>query len=146
MHWIHIRRAANERLLRVPMPALLVGVGALNIAFGSTNSSSPPGTPAAASAVGAQPVTLTVGDSMSFDPASIAVRADQPVQLTLQNQGHITHDFTLTSGASQPVTIVAEVGQTTGGTFTIDRPGEYQIVCSQPGHAAAGMVGTVTAS
>lgn len=43
--------------------------------------------PAAAASTGAQPVRLTVGNGMSFDPSGFTVRAGEPIQLTLQNTG-----------------------------------------------------------
>jgi nitrite reductase (NO-forming) len=101
--------------------------------------------PAPASATGAQQVTVTVGNSMHFAPPSLVVRAGQPVELTLRNGGGIPHDFTLAGGASSPVKIEAQDGQTARGTFTIDTPGTYAYVCTVPGHAAAGMRGTLTA-
>src|SRR5262249_56722297 len=94
---------------------------------------------------GAHQVTVTVGNAMQFAPAALVVRAGQPVELTLRNGGAIPHDFTLAGGASGPVKIEAQGGQTARGTFTIDTPGTYAFVCSAPGHAAAGMRGTITA-
>ena len=102
-------------------------------------------TPAAAATTGAQPVRLTVDNGMSFDPSAFTVRAGEPVQLTLQNTGQIPHDFTLSDGVGQPVKITAMGGQTASGTFTIDKPGTYSFECSMPGHASAGMRGTITA-
>jgi nitrite reductase (NO-forming) len=94
---------------------------------------------------GAQQVTVTVGNSMNFDPATITVHARQPVQLMLRNTGAMQHDFTLTDGVAQPVKITAGAGQTASGTFTIDSPGTYTFECSMPGHAAAGMQGSLRA-
>jgi nitrite reductase (NO-forming) len=88
---------------------------------------------------------VTVGSAMQFAPSSLVVRAGQPVELTLRNGGGIPHDFTLTEDTSRPVKIEAQSGQTARGTFTIDTPGTYAFVCSVPGHAAAGMRGTITA-
>jgi len=82
---------------------------------------------------------------MQFAPASMTVRAGQPVELALRNGGSIPHDFTLAEGASRPVKIEAQGGQTARGAFTIDTPGTYAFVCTVPGHAAAGMRGTITA-
>jgi uncharacterized cupredoxin-like copper-binding protein len=82
---------------------------------------------------------------MSFEPSSFTVRAGQPVQLTLQNEGQMPHDFTLADGINQPVKMTATGGQTASGTFTIDKPGTYSFECSMPGHASAGMRGTITA-
>ncbi len=101
------------------------------------------GAAVAAAPAGAQLVTLTVENGMSFDPSSITVRTGQPVQLTLQNKGQMPHDFTLGDGVAQPVKITAMGGQTASGTFTIDKPGTYSFECSMPGHAAAGMRGTI---
>jgi uncharacterized cupredoxin-like copper-binding protein len=100
---------------------------------------------APAGAAGAQPVTMTVGNSMQFAPSSVAIRAGQPVELTLRNGGAIPHDFTLAESASRPVKVEAQAGKTARGTFTIDTPGTYAFVCSLPGHAEAGMRGTITA-
>ena len=103
------------------------------------------GTPVPAGPNGAQQVTLTVGNSMRFDPSTITVRAGQPVELTLRNTGQMPHDFTLSDGVAQPVTISASGGQTASGTFTLATPGTYTFECSMPGHALAGMRGTITA-
>ena len=81
---------------------------------------------------------------MHFAPPSLEVRAGQLVELTLRNGGAMPHDFTLADGASGPVKIEVQGGQTARGTFTIDTPGTYTFVCSVPGHAAAGMRGTIT--
>ena len=44
-------------------------------------------------------VTITVGDNFSFEPAVITVRAGQPVELTLRNDGQLPHDVTLTEAS-----------------------------------------------
>jgi uncharacterized cupredoxin-like copper-binding protein len=128
---------------------ILVAGVALTTACGATAATGGPGAgvavPAPASATGAQQVTVAVGNSMQFAPRSITVRAGQPVELTLRNGGSIPHDFALAGGASGPVKIEAQGGQTARGTFTLDSPGTYAVVCSVPGHAAAGMRGTITA-
>jgi uncharacterized cupredoxin-like copper-binding protein len=98
----------------------------------------------AISATGAQQVTVKVGNSMSFEPKSIALRAGQLVELTVQNTGHVPHDFTLTSGVAAPVVVQAPGGKTATATFTIQKPGTYTFVCGVPGHADAGMRGTLT--
>jgi nitrite reductase (NO-forming) len=93
---------------------------------------------------GVQQVTLALGDSLRFAPQSVVVRAGEPVELTLRNDGGMPHDFVITDGVSSPVKVVAQGGQTAHGTFTIDTPGTYTFVCSVPGHAAAGMRGSIT--
>lgn len=95
--------------------------------------------------VGAQQVTIVARDAMRFEPASITATAGQPVQLTLRNEGHAPHDFSLSDGVTRPVKIKADGGKTASATFTIDRPGTYTFICSVPGHEAAGMTGTLVA-
>ena len=128
---------------------LLVTGVALTTACGATAPTGGPGAgvavPAPAAATEAQQVTVAVGNSMQFAPRSITVRAGQPVELTLRNGGGIPHDFALAEGAAGPVKLEAPGGQTARGAFTIETPGTYPFVCTVPGHAAAGMTGTITA-
>jgi uncharacterized cupredoxin-like copper-binding protein len=136
--------------MRLQLRALiLVAAVALTAACGAPASTGGPAAgvavPAPGGAGGAQRVTVAVGNSMQFAPASIAVRAGQPVELTLRNGGGIPHDFTLAGGASGPVKLEAQGGRTARGAFTIETPGTYEFICSVPGHAAAGMRGTLTA-
>jgi uncharacterized cupredoxin-like copper-binding protein len=80
---------------------LVAGV-ALTAACGAPAATGGPGAgvavPAPAAATGVHPVTVTVGNSMRFAAASIAVRVGQPAELTLRNGGGLPHDFTLTEG------------------------------------------------
>lgn len=92
-----------------------------------------------------QRATVHVENGMQFSPGSIAVQAGQLVELTLDNVGGMTHDFTLTEGVAEPVKLVAEGGQQGKATFTIARPGTYAFTCDQAGHAMAGMRGTIVA-
>jgi uncharacterized cupredoxin-like copper-binding protein len=103
-------------------------------------------TGAAASSDAVQDLTITTQDAMRFEPSGLTVVAGRPVRLTVRNGGSSEHDFTLTQGVDQPVKITVKRGQTGGATFTLTRPGSYQFVCSVPGHALAGMRGTITAT
>ena len=136
-----------KRLWFALSPLALVGILVTAACSGAGTASETIGAPVAAAAGsnGAQQITVTVSSSMSFDPASITVHAGQPVQLTLRNTGLMPHDFTLDDGVAQPVKITATGGQSAIGSFTIDTPGTYSFDCSMPGHAAAGMRGTITA-
>jgi nitrite reductase (NO-forming) len=125
--------------------AVLFSAACSNSPAGTGTSGATTGTPSTAASAAAQQVTLTTGNAMSFDPSSITVRAGQPVQLTLRNEGQMVHDFTLADGVAQPVKVTAMAGQTASGTFTIDTPGTYSFDCSMPGHAGAGMRGTILA-
>jgi nitrite reductase (NO-forming) len=92
-----------------------------------------------------QAITVSGYDTLKFEPSELTIRAGQAVRLTFVNDGRTLHDVTLRDGVSQPVAAVAEGGQRTTVTFTIDRPGTYTFVCAQPGHEAAGMRGTIVA-
>jgi uncharacterized cupredoxin-like copper-binding protein len=138
----------RNRLLPTALAALTVllvsacGATATGTPSPDTASTDPP---AAAAPAGAQQITLSVGNTMSFDPSNVTVRAGEPIQLTLQNKGQMPHDFTLGDGVTQPVKITAMGGQSASARFTIDKPGIYSFECSMPGHAFAGMRGTITA-
>jgi nitrite reductase (NO-forming) len=90
-------------------------------------------------------VTIRASDTMRFDPATVTVPAGQPIQFTLINDGALIHDFVLTDGVAQQITVAAAGKASAEGTFTITRPGTYTFVCAQPGHEAAGMKGTIVA-
>ena len=104
-----------------------------------------PAPSAAESSAAAQQVTVTARDTMRFEPDAIVVTAGQPVQVTLRNEGRMTHDFVLSEGVARRFRIKAEGGETASGTFTLDRAGTYTFICSVSGHEAAGMKGTITA-
>ena len=93
----------------------------------------------------AQRVNVRVGNSMSFARPSIVVNAGVPVDLTLTNEGTIPHTFTILQGVSRPINVEAGGGQTSRARFTLNQPGSYSFTCAIPGHAAAGMKGTITA-
>ena len=100
---------------------------------------------ASAGADGVQHLTLEVGNGMNFEPSSVIVKAGQPVELTLHNGGETAHDFSMSAGVAQPVKLSAAGGQTASVTFSVSSPGTYSFDCSMPGHATAGMRGTLIA-
>ncbi len=109
------------------------------------SASSAAGAPGAAASSAAQTLTVQGTDALKFEPSTLTVKAGQPITLTFTNTGQTVHDWSLAQGAGQPVKISAAGGQSASGTFTIDRPGTYTFICSQPGHEAGGMKGTITA-
>ena len=135
---------------RGTMPGPLLWLVALMLtvllsACGSAAVVTSVGTPVATTSGGAQQVTVRSQDGMRFEPNTIMVKAGQPVELTLTSAGSLDHDFSLTEGVVQPVMILAHGGQSAASTFTLDQSGTYTFTCSQPGHAGAGMRGTITA-
>jgi uncharacterized cupredoxin-like copper-binding protein len=55
------------------------------------------------------------------------------------NKGHIAHDFKI-DGTKTPL---IKPGKSSTLTVTFAKPGRYPYVCTVPGHAAAGMKGTL---
>jgi len=86
-----------------------------------------------------QAVTVEASE-FRFSPANVTVRANQPVEVTLRNTGSVVHDWTV-QGLDQPVHVQAQPGQTASAQFTFSRAGTFRIVCVEPGHEPAGMVG-----
>jgi plastocyanin len=80
--------------------------------------------------------------NFAFSPKKLKVKAGQKVTIALHSTDS-PHDFTLEDGGT-----VVEVGgdKTKRGTFTLAERGKYTFYCAIPGHRAAGMQGTITAS
>ena len=99
-------------------------------------------------------ISVKANDSFEFDPGTITVPAGANVTISLENEGALEHSWTLVSNEIDPVEATdadaineAASGNVAGGetarfSFVAPEPGEYQFVCTIPGHAAAGMVGT----
>jgi len=88
---------------------------------------------------GAAEVTV-VASEFRFEPSTITIPAGEAVNITLVNEGALPHDLTI---PALGVRVVAGPGgQETVG---LARPpgGTYEILCSLPGHAEAGMIGTL---
>jgi uncharacterized cupredoxin-like copper-binding protein len=76
----------------------------------------------------------------TFTPNSFRISANTPTQISVENVGVAPHNFSIKelgisvnilAGKSQSVTINAA-------------PGTYRFYCNLPGHAQAGMIGTLT--
>lgn len=88
---------------------------------------------------GASEVEVTASD-FGFAPAEITIEAGVPINLTLLNTGEVAHDLVITDLG---VRIAAGPGQRATTGLEIAQAGSYQFLCSYPGHAAAGMTGTL---
>lgn len=93
-------------------------------------------------AAGASALNVTAGD-LFFDPKALAAAANVDVAITITNNGALAHDFSIpdlsiTSKLLNP-------GEST--TVTVNAAtGDYRFICTVPGHAEAGMTGTITFS
>jgi plastocyanin len=78
---------------------------------------------------------------LRFQPAELTIRAGAWVTIAFTNDDPMVHDWMVKGLAN--VDAPARPGQTAHLRFVLDRPGTYQIMCSIPGHAEEGMVGTL---
>ena len=94
----------------------------------------------------------------SFSPATFTIPAGKEITLSMNNTGKVVHEFVILK-AGQAVTVPfdaddepkvfweAEVEAGKSETFKFTAPadaGTYSVVCGQPQHVEAGMVGTLT--
>lgn len=108
-----------------------MGVGHMGTSGDSGTSAEP--------VTGATEVPVRAGD-LWFEPDTLEVRAGETVNITVTNTGRIFHDFTV---PDLDFMIDVESGDTVSGALETVVPGEYKFLCTVPGHAAAGMVGTL---
>jgi plastocyanin len=78
---------------------------------------------------------------LRFTPANLTVPAGTFVVLRFSNDDPVFH-YWMVDGLAN-VDANARPGQTQRVRFRISDPGTYRIECTVPGHAAAGMVGTL---
>jgi Cu+-exporting ATPase len=90
---------------------------------------------------GAQRLEVRATD-VRFEPADATIEAGRFTVLSFTNDDPIFHDWEVEGLAN--VDAGARPGQTQRIRFRIDEPGAYAIVCTVPGHADAGMRGTLT--
>lgn len=88
----------------------------------------------------AREVTVTAGD-VWFEPGQVGIAAGEEVNLRVVNTGDAFHDLTVPAA---DVRLDVEAGDEVVGGLRLDEPGTYEFYCSVPGHAAAGMSGTIT--
>ena len=89
---------------------------------------------------GAMHATVVARDAR-FEPPDITVLEGRTVVLSFRNDDPVFHDWEVEGLAN--VDAGARPGQTQRIRFRIDEPGTYRIVCTVPGHADAGMAGTL---
>ncbi len=123
-------------------PGLGTGWGWMGWMHGDVDDCCGPGgyaSPSAAPIPGAPEVVIGATE-FSFEPSTVEVPTGKPVNLTLVNDGSTVHNLTI---PALGVSVVAGPGQRATVGFVAPAPGTYQIVCTIPGHAEAGMTGTL---
>jgi nitrite reductase (NO-forming) len=145
------RRATLTTGVVIVMAAALTGC-----ASGRAAWTAPPGNATTALAI-AEPATpdaaVTSSDDdvlgeiefhafdLRFEPSSVTVDAPGRYRVTLVNEGAILHDITFDDGT----VLSAEAGQTVSAEVVVPAEG-IGFICSIPGHAQAGMAGTISVS
>jgi uncharacterized cupredoxin-like copper-binding protein len=105
-----------------------------------------------------QTVTISMLDALKFDPARVSVKMGDTVKFEITNTGAIPHEFVLGDQATQDqeeaqmaagsmMTAPNAVQVQPGGSATVlwkfTTMGPLLYGCHEPGHYAAGMVGTI---
>jgi uncharacterized cupredoxin-like copper-binding protein len=128
----HILRSARN-VMRNALIAVALGLVLMLTAVSCSGGGAPSG--------GAT-INTTMSE-MKYDPSTWTVKAGESVTISAKNGGTMVHDWIVRGMETQTKTEV-QAGQTGSKTFTITTAGTYQVYCSQPGHEAAGMKGTLT--
>lgn len=113
--------------------AALVAVVLLAACGGSSGSNQPAGSHA---------VTMT---EFKFDPSTMSVPAGS-VTFWLVNAGTTAHDMAIrdSSGKTIATSELLSAGDSKAFTVSSLAAGSYTFYCTQPGHEASGMKGTLT--
>jgi plastocyanin len=90
-------------------------------------------------AKGAREIRVRASESL-FSPSRIEVNKGEKVNVVLDNRGGMFHTLTVSELGFD---LRANAGEEIGGSLTVEEEGTYQIVCTVPGHADAGMRGTI---
>ena len=78
---------------------------------------------------------------IAFEPTQLTIAAATDVEIQLTNNGNLPHNFAVPSEGIQS----EDFSSGASGSITVNLPaGTYEFICAVPGHAAAGMVGTLT--
>ncbi len=87
---------------------------------------------------GAEEITV-VATNFAFEPPTIIVTAGSAVNIRLDNQGAVPHDLAV---PELGLRVVASPGHEAVAGITDLQPGTYEMSCTFPGHADAGMTGS----
>jgi uncharacterized cupredoxin-like copper-binding protein len=88
---------------------------------------------------------LVRAGEFSFEPRRLELRAGEATRIELRNEGGLEHALVVKTadGAGDWIHLHAAAHGSDAGTFRLDRPGTYPLLCTVPGHTEAGMVGTL---
>lgn len=89
---------------------------------------------------GARQVTVSLND-LRFSPSTITAAVNERVNVVVRNEDSIVHDFTV---PTLGVHVTVQPGQERTFGLPTANSGTYPFLCTVPGHAAAGMQGSIT--
>lgn len=86
-----------------------------------------------------------------FEPEVIELSLGDLVNIVVINEGDEAHDFSVEAPGihthpNDPIYIPAQPGERAAGELHAEATGEFQIVCTVPGHAEQGHVATLRVS
>jgi plastocyanin len=162
-----MKRASLSALALIALAALVAGCGSSS---SSSSSSSTSTTTSSEASTTAQTTPATSSTSAATTPAPSSSGGSSAQTLHLEanpegllqfnttsltaKAGKVTIDFANMSPVGHNVTVTSSGGSTLGATPTFQgatktltlnlKPGTYTFFCSVPGHAQAGMKGTLT--
>ncbi len=92
---------------------------------------------------GSKPTINVTMKDFGFEPATITIPTDGAI-LHLMNGGAVVHNFQVADLGIKSIDIQA--GQSYDLTVPATPAGNYKVICPQPGHEGAGMVGAMVVS
>ena len=145
---------------------ILLSAGALALAVaacgGSSSSSSSAAAPATSSTAAAAATSSSASAPSSGAGSQIAIAADPSgalkfdkpsltakagkVTVTFTNKAAVAHNFTIDSSSGATIAATPTFDGATKTVTATLKPGKYTFLCTVPGHAMAGMKGTLTVS
>lgn len=136
--------------------ALALGVAACGGSSSSSSSAAPATSSSAAAATssssapssgGASKIAIAAnpGGALKFDKTSLAAKAGK-VTVAFTNKAPLGHNFTIQSASGATVAATPTFNGATKTVTATLKPGKYTFLCTVPGHAMAGMKGTLTVS
>jgi len=102
---------------------------------------------------GARPIALVdeapkatlrvLSSEFKFEPASLTLAAGVATRIELENHGAVDHALIVAApgGKRDLIHLHARAHSTDAGTYRVDQPGRYEVLCTIAGHTEAGMVG-----
>ncbi len=119
------------------LAAIVAFVAALFVAAGACDDASDP------SETGIQPdgTYVIVGTEFAFAPAALTIPVGEEAVIVFKNLGTVDHN--LESEGLGFATGTIRIGHERTVRFTPRSTGEFELVCSIPGHTEAGMTGAI---